>query len=225
VAESGAAPILQLTVRDRNRIALAAEVLGAAALGAQAVLPLGGDPVAKGENPDAAEVRELTAAGLARLVAELNGGRLPSGRELDGAPTNLAIGAAAAPGLGPVTAIGDKLDAGATFVQTQITLDADGFAAWMAEVRELGYHERAAFLPSIAIPASRAGAERLRSFGAQVADDVVERADRGEGADAAAEVLRAVLEIEGVRGVHLIGLGQPVERLQALAETARASVA
>jgi len=93
----------------------------------------------------------------------------------------------------------------------------------MAEVRELGYHERAAFLPSIAIPASRAGAERLRSFGAQVTDEIVERADRGEGAEAAAEVLQAVLEIEGVRGVHLIGLGQPVERLQALAGAARAT--
>ena len=68
VAETGAAPIVQLTVRDRNRIALAAEVLGAAALGAQGVLPLGGDPVAKGENPEAAEVRELNTAGLARLV-------------------------------------------------------------------------------------------------------------------------------------------------------------
>jgi methylenetetrahydrofolate reductase (NADH) len=224
VAETGAAPIVQLTVRDRNRIALAAEVLGAAALGAQGVLPLGGDPVAKGENPDAAEVREMNAAGLARLVAELNAGRLPSGRDLDGAPPQLAIGAAAAPGLGPVAALGEKLDAGATFVQTQITLDPAGFAAWMAEVREHGYHERAAFLPSIAIPASRAGAERLRSFGAQVTDDVVERADRGEGAAAAAEVLEAVLQVEGVRGVHVIGLGQPVERLQALAAAARSAV-
>jgi methylenetetrahydrofolate reductase (NADPH) len=225
VAETGALPIVQLTVRDRNRIALAAEVLGAAALGAAGVLPLGGDPVAKGEDPDAFEVRELNAAGLARLVAELNAGRLPSGRDLDGAPPHLTIGAAAAPGMGPVAALGAKLDAGATFVQTQITLDAAGFAAWMAEARELGYHERAAFLPSIAIPASRAGAERLRSFGAQVTDEAVERAARGDGAEVAVEVLQAVLEVEGVRGVHLIGLGQPVERLQALAETARAAAA
>ena len=74
------------------------------------------------------------------------------------------IGAAAAPGFGPVSAIGDKLDAGATFVQTQITLDVAGFAAWMAEVRELGFHRRAAFLPSIAIPVvagrRRASAQR-----------------------------------------------------------------
>ena len=223
VAEAGAAPILQMTVRDRNRIALAAEILGAAALGAQGILPLGGDPVVKGENPEAAEVRELTTVGLVKLAKDLNDGLLPSGRELDGKPTDLAIGAAAAPGFGPVSAIGDKLDAGATFVQTQITLDAAGFAAWMAEVRELGFHERAAFLPSIAIPSSRAGAERLRSFGAQVTDEVVERAANGEGAAAAADVLQEVLAIEGVRGIHLIGLGQPVEAMTALAEAARAT--
>jgi methylenetetrahydrofolate reductase (NADPH) len=93
----------------------------------------------------------------------------------------------------------------------------------MDEVRELGFHERAAFLPSIAIPASRAGAERLRTFGAQVTDEVVERAADGEGAAAAAEVLQEVLAIEGVRGVHLIGLGQPAEAMAALAEAARAT--
>jgi methylenetetrahydrofolate reductase (NADPH) len=225
VAETDAAPIVQLTVRDRNRIALAAELLGAAALGAQAVLPLGGDPVSKGEDPDATEVRELTTVGLVTLVHDLNGGMLPSGRALDGPPPNLLIGAAAAPGFGPVSAIGDKLDAGATFVQTQITLDPAGFASWMAEVRELGFHRRAAFLASIAIPASRAGAERLRTFGAQVTDEVVERAARGEGAAAAADVLQQVLAIEGIRGVHLIGLGQPVEAMAALADVARAAAA
>lgn len=224
VADAGAAPILQMTVRDRNRIALAAEILGAAALGAQGILPLGGDPVAKGENPDAAEVRELTTVGLVKLANDLNAGLLPSGRELDGKPTDLAIGAAAAPGFGPVSAIGAKLDAGATFVQTQITLDAAGFGAWMAEVRELGFHERAAFLPSIAVASSRAGAERLRTFGAQVTDEVVERAAAGEGLAAATDVLQQILAIDGVRGVHLIGLGQPVETLQGLAETARAAV-
>lgn len=223
VAEAGAAPIVQLTVRDRNRIALAAELLGAAALGAQGVLPLGGDPVSKGENPDAAEVREISTVGLVKLARDLNAGLLPSGRALDGTPPDLAIGAAATPGFGPVSAIGDKLDAGATFVQTQITLDPAGFAAWMAEVRELGFHRRAAFLPSIAIPSSRAVAERLRTFGAQVTDEVVERAAAGEGAAAAADVLQQVLAIEGVRGVHLIGLGQPVEAMAALAEAARAN--
>ena len=223
VAETGAAPIVQLTVRDRNRIALAAELLGAAALGAQAVLPLGGDPVSKGEDPDAIEVRELTTVGLVKLVHDLNDGQLPSGRALDGTPPNLLIGAAAAPGFGPVSAIGDKLDAGATFVQTQITLDVAGFAAWMAEVRELGFHRRAAFLPSIAIPSSRAVAERLRTFGAQVTDEVVERAANGEGAAAAADVLEQLLAIEGVRGIHLIGLGQPVEAMAALADAARAT--
>ena len=84
VAEAGAAPILQMTVRDRNRIALAAEILGAAALGAQAILPLGGDPVVKGEDPDATEVHELTTVGLVKLAKRAQRGQLPSGRELDG---------------------------------------------------------------------------------------------------------------------------------------------
>ena len=127
VAETGAAPIVQLTVRDRNRIALAAELLGAAALGAQAVLPLGGDPVSKGEDPEAAEVRELTTVGLVKLVQRPErrpaAERPRAGRHAD--PTSRSA-PPPRPGFGPVSAIGDKLDAGATFVQTQITLDAAG---------------------------------------------------------------------------------------------------
>ena len=122
-----------------------------------------------------------------------------------------------------MSAIGDKLDAGATFVQTQITLDAAGFAAWMAEVRELGFH-RAGGIPAEHRDPLLARRRRAPAdFGAQVTDEVVERAANGEGAAAAADVLQEVLAIEGVRGIHLIGLGQPVEAMAALADAARAT--
>ncbi len=217
VAETGAAPIVQLTVRDRNSIALAAETLGAAALGAAAILPLGGDPVAKGENPDAAEVRELDTPGLIRLVAGLCNGVLPSGRSLDGEPPHLVIGAAASPAFTTAAALAERIDAGAAFVQTQIALDVEAFERWMVGIRELGLHRRASFIPSVAVPGSRAACERLRGFGGQVADDVAERAEAGDGLAAVGEVIEALVAIEGVRGVHLIPLARPASEMAWLA--------
>ena len=76
--------ILQMTVRDRNRIALAADALGAAALGVRGFLALWGDPVAVGENPDAAEVRDLETAELIALLAGIREGKLPGGRDMVG---------------------------------------------------------------------------------------------------------------------------------------------
>jgi methylenetetrahydrofolate reductase (NADPH) len=221
VVAEGGEPIVQMTTRDRNRIALAADAIGAAAIGACGVLPLYGDPVGAGEDPDAAEVRELETVDLIRLVARLNAGRTVAGRPLDAA-LDLRIGTAGAPAAPPAALVA-KIDAGATFVQTQMTLDIDGFRGWMSHVREAGLHERAAFLPGIAVPVSAAAAERFRSLGGQVPDSAIERAGAGEGLALAQEVAEAIATTPGVAGVHLYPLSQPPEVMADLAARARAA--
>jgi methylenetetrahydrofolate reductase (NADPH) len=222
VAQAGGAPIVQMTTRDRNRIALAADVLGAAAIGAVGILPLFGDPVAKGENPEAAEVRDLEPVGLIRLIGDLNRGVMPSGAAFEG-PPGLPIGTAGNPSPAPLDGLVAKIDAGASFVQTQMVLDPAGFETWMARVRDAGLHERAAFIIGIAVPASQAAAERFRSFGAQVSDEAVDRAGRGEGVALATEVAELAARTAGVVGVHLYPLGTPLDTIAGIAAAARAA--
>ncbi len=226
VVAEGGEPIVQMTTRDRNRIALAADALGAAAIGACGILPLFGDPVAGGENPEAAEVRDLETVGLIRLVADLNAGRTPGGKELDALP-DLRIGTAGAPAAPPqaLAALAAKIDAGAVFVQTQMTLDVDGFHAWMEHVRAAGLHERAAILPGVAVPASAKAAERFRALGGQISDAAIERAGQGEGLALAMEVVEALAATPGVAGVHLYPLSQPPTVMADLAARARAAAA
>jgi 5,10-methylenetetrahydrofolate reductase len=217
-AQVGARPILQMTCRDRNRLGLAADAIGAAALGVEAVLPLYGDPVPAGS--PAAEIRDIESAELAALIVALGEGRTPDGLELD-PPARLLVGAAASPGRSSVEALAAKIDAGARFVQTQIVLDADGFEAWHEQVYAAGLTERAALLVGIAIPTSAKFAERVAGFGALVASGVGSRAEAGEGLDVAREVVERVLALPGVRGLHLMPLGASPDELAALAAHAR----
>lgn len=220
VLQEGGRPILQMTCRDRNRLALAADALGAAALGIEAVLPLYGDPVPEGAA--AAEVRDVDVPGLVRLLRELGEGQAPDGRELD-APVRLLVGAAATPGRTDVANLSGKLDAGATFVQTQMVLDADGFADWLAPLREAGLCDRAAILAGIAIPRSAGMVERLVGFGASAAPGVAERAERGEGLQVACEIVERLVRLPGVAGIHVYPLGASAEQVAELAQIARSA--
>lgn len=218
---AGTRPILQMTCRDRNRLALAADAIGAAAMGVEAVLPLFGDPVPV-DSP-AAENRDIDSAGLVALLRDLADGRTPDGLELD-PPARLLIGAAASPGRTTAEQLAVKVDGGATFVQTQIVLDPDGFEAWHETVHAAGLTERASLLVGIAIPRSAAFAERVAGFGALVAPDVGARAEAGEGLSVAREIVERVLPLPGVRGLHLMPLGAPPEQLAELATHARSVV-
>ena len=218
---AGTRPILQMTCRDRNRLALAADAIGAAAMGVEAVLPLFGDPV-PADSP-AAENRDVDSAGLVALLRDLAEGRTPDGLELD-PPAHLLIGAAASPGRTTAEQLAVKVDGGATFVQTQIVLDADGFEAWHETVHAAGLTERAAILVGIAIPRSAAFAQRVAGFGALVAPEVGVRAEAGEGLAVAREIVDRVLPLAGVRGLHLMPLGASPDDLAELAGHARSVV-
>ncbi len=217
-AQAGARPILQMTCRDRNRLALAADAIGAAALGVDAVLPLYGDPV--GPDSPAAESRDLDTPELVALLRELGEGRTPDGLDVE-PPARLLVGAAASPGRTTTEQLAAKVDAGASFVQTQIVLDAEAFAEWLRPVHAAGLTERAALLVGIASPRSATFAERVAGFGALVAPDVGGRAEAGDGLGVAREIVERVLALPGVRGLHLMPLGSSQDDLAALAGHAR----
>jgi methylenetetrahydrofolate reductase (NADPH) len=218
VAEGGS-PIMQMTTRDRNRLALGADLLGAAALGVRAVLPLFGDPV--GEGSPVKEARDLETLGLIGLAAGLAEGTLPDGRALDAPMPRLAIGTAATAGPAPVTGLAAKLDAGATFVQTQVVLDVEAFAEWLERVRAAGLHERAAIIPSVVVPSSSAIVRRIAGFGVSVPDHVAAAAERGDGEAAATAIVEALCALPGVSGIHLIPLGEHADVRTRLAAHAR----
>ncbi|HEX5249433.1 MAG TPA: methylenetetrahydrofolate reductase [Gaiellales bacterium] len=220
---AGAEPILQMTSRDRNRIALASDALGAAALGVGAVLPLGGDPLPEGVPGKA--VGDLDAGGLVQLLVDLSKGLLPDGSQLDGPPPQLLVGAAASPKFTPAASLAAKISAGASFVQTQVVLDADGFAAWVEGLREISALDGAPLLPSLVVPASARSVELVGGFGAQVAPGVAERAEAGEGEAVAREIVTRLVAMPEVRGVHVLAIGSDPSAAARLATFAREAAA
>jgi methylenetetrahydrofolate reductase (NADPH) len=218
---AGAEPILQMTTRDRNRIALAADALGAIALGVGAVLPLGGDPIPDGVPGRAAG--DLDAGGLVQLLVDLSNGLLPDGTQLDEAP-RLLVGAAASPKFTPAASLASKIAAGAAFVQTQVVLDADAFSDWVDGLREIDALGDVPLLPSVVAPASARSVELVGGFGAQVAPGVAERAEAGEGEAVAREIVTRLVAMPEVRGVHVLSIGSDSSAAARLAAFARQAV-
>jgi methylenetetrahydrofolate reductase (NADPH) len=216
---AGAEPILQMTCRDRNRLALAADALGAAAIGVGAILPLSGDALPEGVPGTA--VHDVDAPGLVQLLADLNRGVLPDGSEMDGPPPRLLVGAAASPGYTPPATLAAKTAAGAAFIQTQVVLDAGRFEEWVGGMRAASAIGDAALLPSVIVPASARSVEMVRGFGAQVAEGVEERAGAGEGEAVAREIVTRLVQIPEVRGLHVLAIGSGTAAAGRLAAFAR----
>ena len=217
VADAGIEPIVQLTCRDRNRLALTSDLLGGWALGARAVLCLSGDPAARGDHPEAKEVFDLTVLDLVRLAADLRDhGRLLSGATIDEPPRYL-IGVADLPladGYDPAR-LEAKIDAGADFVQTQIVYDLDAFSAWADAARSRGVLDQVAVIAGVAplrssrqarlvgsLPGVSVPAELFRAL-----EDAGPAAEE-EGTRVAVGIVNGLKEIPGLAGVHLMGLGQ-----------------
>lgn len=228
VARSGLAPLVQLTCRDRNRIALQSDALGAAAVGAAGIVCMTGDPPGAGNNPDAKEVFDLTSVELMEAVRGLNQGRFLSGDPV-ARPPDLLVGAVENPADGErsIGRLAAKIDAGVEFIQTQITFDAEAFAGWMELVRAAGLHERARILIGIA-PVRRLGTARYlheQVPGISVPQSVFARLEsaadaEAEGVQIAAQLLQTVRTIPGVAGAHLMTFGwvEGVERVLRAAE-------
>jgi methylenetetrahydrofolate reductase (NADPH) len=214
---AGLEPVMQMTCRDRNRIALQSDLLGASALGIRNVLAMTGDHPKSGDHPEAKPVFDLDSIQLLWALRHMRDqGAVLSGRPLD-PPPECFLGAVENPFTpsGEVRAdrLAQKVDAGAQFVQTQFVFDVAAFGRWLGEVRDLGLHERCYILAGVGAVRSRRGLDFMRDKvpGVIVPDDVYRRltgvpADQtaAEGARLAAETIQQLATMEGVAGVHLM---------------------
>jgi len=225
----GVAPILQMTTRDRNVLALQGDLLGAHALGVRAVLALSGDPLSVGPYGELTRaVSDFDSLGLIALIAAMNKGRLYAGEELT-TPTAFTVAAAANPLVDTVDKLVQKLDAGAELLQTNIVFDVERFAAWFAGVVAAGVADRAPVLVGVTPPRGTAMLERLDRIPGVEVDAATFSALAGlEGAEAraagiavAARVIEELRGVPGVGGVHLMAPGWEEEAVPALVASAR----
>ena len=212
--EQGIEPIIQMTCRDRNRLAIQSELLGAAALGIQNVLCLTGDHQKFGDDPEAKGVFDLDSIQLIATVANMNKGFLLSGYEMKKAPAFL-IGAAANPFAVPfemrIIRLQKKIQAGARFIQTQPVFDLDIFARWMEKVVEMGLHEKAAILAGV-LPVKSAKTllwMKEEVPGIRINDKYIQRMQQArdpeeEGVKMAVEIIQSLRNLKGIRGIHLM---------------------
>jgi len=218
VARAGLEPTVQLTVRDRNRLALAGDLLGAWALGARNLFALTGDPVSVGDAPSAGAVHDLTVLELISLARTLRDEhRLPSGQEVDPAPSYF-VGVSDTPLVEVYDArrLEAKLDAGADFVITQITYDLDAIVRWAEVVRARGVFERAAVLVGVAPLRGSKQARYMNEHlpGVSVPDAMIEALEAAGsesevvGTAQCVEIVTGLREIPGISGVHVMGLGR-----------------
>ncbi len=194
---AGLEPVMQMTCRDRNRIALQSDLLGASALGIRNVLVMTGDHPKSGDHPEAKPVFDLDSVQLLWTLRDQ--GALLSGRPLDPRP-DCFLGAVENPFAPPAEfradRLGKKVAAGAQFVQTQFVFDVAAFERWMTQVRDLGLPERCAILAGVgAVRSRRAPDDVYRRLRAVPADQTA-----AEGARLAAETIQRLSTIEGVAG-------------------------
>jgi methylenetetrahydrofolate reductase (NADPH) len=217
--EEGLDPIVQMTCRDRNRIALQMDVLGIAALGMNNMLCLTGDHQKFGNHPMAKGVYDLDSIQLVKMVKDMRDERkFQCGEEMEVGP-RLYIGAAANPFADPAefraVRLGKKVAAGVDFIQTQLVYNVDKFAEWMKKVRDKGLHERVKILAGVG-PIKSVGAAKYmktRVPGMDVPDGVVARLQGvpkeevpREGIKLCVDIIEQVREIEGVTGIHVMAI-------------------
>jgi methylenetetrahydrofolate reductase (NADPH) len=228
-------PVLSIITRDRNRVAIESEILGAATLGVRAFLCLTGDHQSKGNSPQAAGVYDIDSIQLTQaLKAMSESGACLNGRKLDAA-LQCHIGAAAHPYLRPmelnIIRLRKKIQAGAAFLLTQAVFDLAGFTEWMDAVRAAGLDKKAAIIASVLPLASVEKARELQAKGTYgpVPDAVIARIAKApdaakEGIAIAAEIAKKLKTVAGVRGIHILsgGCESAVARVIAEAGLAKA---
>jgi methylenetetrahydrofolate reductase (NADPH) len=213
LVQSGIEPIFQMTCRDRNRLALQGDILGAASLGIHNILILGGDDPKVGDQPEAKAVHDLDSKGLLAMAQAMRSThKLPPGTEIQG-KLDLVLGVAdiptdPAPDWKPA-GLQAKAAAGADFVQTQFCMDVEVVKRYTSRLRENGV--RLPVLIGIApIPSAKSARwMREKLFGTRIPDAIVERLEKAQDAKAeglkiCVELLQQLAEIPGVGGAHVM---------------------
>ncbi len=219
LTRAGYAVVMQISCRDRNRIAIQGDVLGAAAMGVANILCLTGDGVQAGDQPGARPVFDLDSTSLLQTIRTMRDKRqFLSGRKIT-VPPRVFLGAAANPFAPPYDYrplhLAKKVAAGADFIQTQYCFDLPLLRAFMARVRDQGLHEKAFILVGVGPLASAKTARWMRTHvpGVHIPDDVVARLEgaqdqKREGKRLCIELIQQISEIEGVAGVHVMAYRQ-----------------
>ena len=221
LTRAGYEPVYQVSCRDRNRIAIQGDLLGAAAMGVRNVLCLTGDDVSVGDQPEAKPVFDLDSIQLLRTACIMRDrGVFLSGRKLT-VPPRLFLGAASNPFAQPFEwrplRLAKKVEAGAQFIQTQYCYDVPRFRTFMQKVRDMGLDEKVYILVGVGPLRSDRAAEYMRTNvpGVRIPDEVVERLrktpkerKREEGKKICVEIIEQVREIRGVSGVHVMAYRQ-----------------
>ncbi len=231
VLRAGLEPIIQMTCRDRNRLAMQADLLGASALGIKNVLCLTGDHQSFGNHPFAKNVHDVDSLQLVQIVKGLRDeGKFQCGEEIKGGGPRFFIGAAANPFGDPFEfrpyRLAKKAAAGADFIQTQLIYDIPRFREYMKRVVDLGIHEKVKILAGVGPLKSSGAAKYMRDQvpGMIVADEYVDRMEaavanipkedkkaraaawRDAGIKICIEQIQQIREIPGVAGIHIMAI-------------------
>ena len=218
--QNGLEAIMQMTCRDRNRLAMQADILGASILGIKNILCLTGDHMSFGNHPEAKGVHDLDSLNLIKMYKDMRDeAKFQCGEEMPVAP-QIYIGCAENPFADPfefrALRLKKKVEAGADFMQTQCIFNVPKFKKWMEEVRAIGLHKEVKILAGIT-PIKGAGmANYMKKFvpGMDVPQEIVDRiaakekgaAQQAEGKALAVEMIKELAEVEGVAGVHLMAV-------------------
>lgn len=212
-------PVMQMVSRDRNRLAMQADIIGAYSHGINTMLCLSGDHMKFGDHPNATGVFDLDSVQAIQMVRKMRDeGKFQGGADIKGAP-KMFIGAAANPFADPfelrVARLAKKVRAGADFIQTQCIFNIDKFEQWMKGVRERGLHKEC-FIMAGVTPMKSVGAARYMRNKVPGMDVPAELVDRmaatpkekqpQEGIDICVEMIKRILDIEGVSGIHIMAI-------------------
>ncbi len=215
----GLDPVLQMVTRDRNRIALQSDVLGASALGIRNILCLSGDHQSFGNQPQAKGVFDIDSMQLIQTVRRMrDAGEVIGGEKLT-VPPQLFIGAVANPFADPfkyrATRLATKVEAGAEFIQTQCIFNLNRFKEWMGLIKDYGMADKVYILGGITPLKSVRMAEYMAKqvAGMDIPEEIINRMksvpakeQRQEGIKIAVETIHALKEIDGVHGVHIMAI-------------------
>ncbi len=217
--KAGLDPVFQMVVRDRNRIALQSDILGAAAIGINNVLCLSGDHQSFGNQPQAMGVFDLDSVQFLNVVKNMrDSGKILGGEELSKSP-EIFIGAAANPFADPIefriVRLAKKIAAGADFIQTQCIYNIEKFEKWLEMARGRGLTEKAYILGGVTPLKSAGMAKYMKNkvAGMDVPEDLIKRMEgvakdkqKEEGIKICVETIQKLKEMDGVKGVHIMAI-------------------
>jgi methylenetetrahydrofolate reductase (NADPH) len=217
--QDGLDPVLQMVTRDRNRIALQSDILGASALGIRNILCLSGDHQSFGNQPEAKGVFDIDSIQLVHVARQMRDEGTILGGEKLSEPPRLFIGAVENPFADPLSyraaRLAKKVAAGAEFIQTQCVYHLARFKEWMTHVEDQGIHEKVFILGGLTPLKSARMAEYMSKqvAGMDIPDAVIKRLkavpagkQREEGLKIAVETIQAIKEIKGIHGVHIMAI-------------------